>query len=151
MLSLWSCVRLCPLGRPWNQCLEFSSRGAGALRLWARDAWLSSESDRRPVGRRAASVLNQQPRFGPLWARADMFTFSFISSAMRCHLTLPKFFWDRIQPETFWLGGRKPWPATLFSNPGEFISFCTRVCKCKRRSYNVTSRVCASAREDLTT
>ena len=26
-----------------------------------------------------------------------------------------------------------------------------RVCKCKRRSYNVTSRVCASAREDLTT
>ena len=27
----------------------------------------------------------------------------------------------------------------------------TRVCKCKRRSYNVTSRVCASAREDLTT
>jgi hypothetical protein len=35
--------------------------GAGALRLWARDAWLSSESDRRPVGRRAASVLNQQP------------------------------------------------------------------------------------------
>ena len=27
----------------------------------------------------------------------------------------------------------------------------TRVCKCKRRSYNVTSRVCASAKEDLTT
>ena len=27
----------------------------------------------------------------------------------------------------------------------------TPVCKCKRRSYNVTSRLCASAREDLTT
>ena len=27
----------------------------------------------------------------------------------------------------------------------------TRVCKCKRRSYYVTSRVCVNAREDLTT
>ena len=110
--------------------------GAGALRLWARDAWLSSESDRRPVGRRAASVLKQQPRFGPLWARADMFTFSFISSAMRCHLTLSQIFWDRIQPETFWLGGRKPWPATLFLI---------------RENLSLFARVCASAREDLTT
>ena len=59
-------------------------------------------------------MLTNQPRFGTLWARADMFTFSFISSAMRCHLTLSQIFWDRIQPETFWLAGRKPWPATLF-------------------------------------
>ena len=119
----------------------------------------------------------KQQRFGTLWARADMFTFSFISSAMRCHLTLSQFFWDRIQPETFWLGGRKPWPATLFlireylkfsASPKELcetgmaaFDLCgeenflyhniKRVCKCKRRSYNVTSHVCASAREDLTT
>ena len=38
----------------------------------------------------------------------------FISSATRCHLTLSQFFWDRIQPETFWLAGRKLWPATVF-------------------------------------
>ena len=38
----------------------------------------------------------------------------FISSATRCHLTLSQIFWDRIQPETFWLAGRKPWPATVF-------------------------------------
>ena len=62
--------------------------------------------------------LHRKQRVGTLWARADMFTFSFISSAMRCHLTLSQIFWDR---------------------------------KCKRRSYNVTSHVCASAREDLTT
>ena len=98
--------------------------------------------------------LIQQQRFGALWARADMFTFSFISSAMRCHLTLSQIFWDRIQPETFWLAGRKPWPATLFlirENLKVFASPKELCEKCKRRSYNVTSPVCASAREDLTT
>ena len=46
---------------------------------------------------------------------------------MRCHLTLSQIFWDRIQPETFWLAGRKPWPATVFliqDNP--FFLHCQR-------------------------
>ena len=86
-----------------------------------------------------------QSRFGPLWARADMLTFLFISSATRCHLTLSQFFWDRIQPETFWLAGRKPWPATVFLIRDYPIFFALPKELC------VTSRVCASAREDLTT
>ena len=48
----------------------------------------------------------------------------FISSATRCHLTLSQIFWDRIQPETFWLAGRKPWPATVFLIRDYPIFFC---------------------------
>ena len=46
-------------------------------------------------------------------ARRHVYFFIHIFSHALSSDTFP-IFWDRIQPETFWLAGRKPWPATLF-------------------------------------
>ena len=76
--------------------------------------------------------------------------FLFISSATRCHLTLSQFFWDRIQPETFWPAGSKPWAATVFLIRDYPIFF--GIAKGIMCDWDGIMRPgCACAGEDLTT